>query len=108
MEEVFGVLQWYKMKLNPTKCAFFIRGKKFLGYMVSGKGIEPNSKNVEAILTMPEPICVKDVQRLTGRVVVLNRFMSKSAKRCLLFFKKMRKVPNFEWTKDCQEAFRNT
>ncbi|XP_043808349.1 uncharacterized protein LOC110604832 [Manihot esculenta] len=47
----------------------------------------------------------KDVQRLTGRVVALNRFMSRSAEKCLPFFKMLRKVPNFEWTKDCRKAF---
>ncbi|XP_043816626.1 uncharacterized protein LOC122724822 [Manihot esculenta] len=74
--------------------------------MVSGRGIEPSPKKVEAILKMPEPTCVRDVQRLTGRVVALNRFMSRLAERCLSFFKKLRKVPNFEWTKDCREAFK--
>ncbi|XP_043804435.1 uncharacterized protein LOC122721306 [Manihot esculenta] len=74
--------------------------------MVSGKGIEPNPEKVEAILKMPELTCVRDVQRLTGRVVALNRFMSRSTERCLSFFKKLRKVPNFEWTEDCREAFK--
>ncbi|XP_021592040.1 uncharacterized protein LOC110599777 [Manihot esculenta] len=78
LKEVFGVLMQYRMRLNPDKCAFFIRGK-FLGYMVNGKGIEPNLEKVEAILKMPEPTYIRDVQRLTGRVVALNRFMSKSA-----------------------------
>ena len=105
LREIFGVLDQYRMKLNPAKCAFFIRGGKFLGYMVSGKGIEPNPEKVEAILNMPEPTCVRDVQRLTGRVVALNRFMSRSAEKCLPFFKKLRKVPNFEWTEDCKKAF---
>ncbi|XP_021595170.1 uncharacterized protein LOC110602052 [Manihot esculenta] len=75
--------------------------------MVSGKGIESNLEKVEAILRMPKPTCVRDVQRLTGRVVALNIFMSKSAESCLPFFRKLRKVTNFEWTEDCQQAFRN-
>ncbi|XP_021616631.1 uncharacterized protein LOC110617941 [Manihot esculenta] len=54
---------------------------------------------------MPEPTCVRDVQRLSGKVVALNRFMSRSAERCLPFFKKLRKVSNFEWTEDCRKAF---
>ncbi|XP_021598923.2 uncharacterized protein LOC110604950 [Manihot esculenta] len=32
--------------------------------------------------------------------------MSRSAERCLPFFKKLRKVSNFEWTEDCQKAFK--
>ncbi|XP_021594341.1 uncharacterized protein LOC110601499 [Manihot esculenta] len=80
----------HKMRLNPAKCAFFISGGKFLGYMVGGQDIEPN----------PE-------KRLAGRVVALNRFMSKSAERCLPFLKKLQKVLNFEWSEDCQKAFKS-
>ncbi|XP_043812456.1 uncharacterized protein LOC122723651 [Manihot esculenta] len=106
LREVFEVLEQYRMRLNPAKCAFFIREGKFFGYMESGKDIEPNLEKLEAILKMSEPTCVRDVQRLTGRVVALNRFMSRSVERCLPFFKKLRKVPNFEWTEDCREAFK--
>lgn len=67
-----------------------------MGYMVNGKAIKPNPEKVEAILNMPEPTSIRDAQRLTGRVVALNRFMSRSSERCLPFFKKLRKVPNFE------------
>lgn len=63
-----------------------------MSYMVSGKGIESNPKKVEAILNMPELTCVRDVQRLTRRVVELNRFMSRSTERYLLFFKNLAKV----------------
>lgn len=95
------------MRLNPAKCAFFIIGGKFLGYIVSVKGIEPNLEKEEVILNMPESTCVRDIQRLTGRVVALNRFMSRSVKRCLPFFKNLRKVPNFEWSEDCRETFKS-
>lgn len=69
--------------------------------MVSGRGIEPNPGKVEAILNMPKLTCMGDVQRLTGLVIALNRFMSRSVKRCLPFLKKLSKVPNFEWSEDC-------
>lgn len=49
------------MKLNPAKWAFFIWGERFLGYMVSGQGIVPNPKKVQAILDMPVSMCVRDV-----------------------------------------------
>lgn len=48
---------------------------------------------------------MRDVQRLTGRVIALNRFMSRSIEKCLPFFNKWRKSPNFEWTKECQKVF---
>lgn len=88
-------------------CAFFIRDGKFLDYLVSENSIEPNLKKIEAILIMLEPTCVRDMQRLIGKMVVLNQFMFKSIERCLHLFKKLRKVRNLEWTENCQEAFRN-
>ncbi|KAK2996329.1 hypothetical protein RJ639_026105 [Escallonia herrerae] len=42
---------------------------------------------------------------LTGRVAALGRFMSKSAEKCLPFFKAIRKAKDFEWTEECQKSF---
>lgn len=83
----FGIMRKY----NPKKCAFAVRGGKFLGYMVTRHGILPNPKKVKAILDMPPPKNLKEMQRLTGRLVVLSRFLSKSVNRALLFFEAMKK-----------------
>lgn len=93
------------MKLNLAKCAFFIKSGKFLSYMVNARGIEPNLEKVKTILKIPKPSCIRNVQKLTWRVITLNWFMSKSTEKCLPFFKKLRKCPNFEWTEKCQWAF---
>ena len=53
------------MKLNPSKCVFGVASGKFLGFMVSQKGIEANPKKVQAIINMASPITVKEVQKLT-------------------------------------------
>ncbi|GKV49755.1 hypothetical protein SLEP1_g56488 [Rubroshorea leprosula] len=78
---------------------------KFLGYVVSKKGIEVNPEKVEAVQQMEPPRTVKDVQRLTGRVAALHRFIARSAERCLPFFKALREPKNFQWTDACQQAF---
>lgn len=72
LEEIFFVLDCYQMKLNLTKSAFFIRSRKFLGYMASSRRIKPNQEKVQAIFDMPESACIRDVQRLMGRVIMLN------------------------------------
>ncbi|CAH9109579.1 unnamed protein product [Cuscuta europaea] len=54
---------------------------------------------------MEPPRNVKEVQRLTGRLAALNRFLSKSAEKSLPFFQIMRKTAGFQWTSECQEAF---
>lgn len=52
VDEVFGVLKWYKVKLNLKKCMFRVSIGKFLGFMVSQKGIEGNSKTIKEMLDM--------------------------------------------------------
>ena len=78
------------MKLNLSKCAFGVVSGKFLGFMVSHRGIEANPKKVQAILKMMSPKIVKEVQKLTGRIVALNRFVSKATNKCLPFFKTLK------------------
>nr|XP_023887399.1 uncharacterized protein LOC111999501 [Quercus suber] len=105
LQETFETLRRYKMKLNPSKCAFGVSSGKFLGFMVSERGIEANPDKIQAILDMEPPKNIKEVQSLTGRVAALNRFVSKATDKCLPFFKILRKV--FEWTDDCQRAFQD-
>ena len=69
---------------------FGVSSGKFLGFMVSQRGIEVNLENVKVILDMVSPKTVKKVQRLTKRVAALNNFVSKATDKCLLFFKVLR------------------
>ena len=87
------------MKLNPSKCAFGVSSGKFLGFMVSQRGIEANPNKIQAILNMEPPRSVKEVQSLIGRVAPLNRFVSKATDKCLPFFKVLKKA--FEWMDEC-------
>ncbi|XP_063943205.1 uncharacterized protein LOC135150603 [Daucus carota subsp. sativus] len=93
------------MMLNPAKCAFGVGSGKFLGLMVSKRGIEANPDKIKAILDMEPPKSIRDVQKLTGRIAALGRFVSKSGDKCLPFFKALKKVKNFEWTEESQVAF---
>ncbi|GKV47366.1 hypothetical protein SLEP1_g54271 [Rubroshorea leprosula] len=114
LEETFNNLRKNKIRLNPAKCIFGVESRKFLSFMVSRRGIEVNPEKIRAIAEMKPPKSVKDIQRLTGRVAALHRFISKSADKCLPFFKIMRsaaqkhesgKQKKFEWNQDCQAAF---
>ncbi|KAL0420910.1 UNVERIFIED_CONTAM: Pro-Pol polyprotein [Sesamum latifolium] len=97
IEETFSVLRKYRLKLNPSKCAFGVRGGRFLGFMVTQRGVEANPLKIKAILDMKAPTSVNEVQRLTERIVALSRFISKAAEKNLPFFKILRKVKTFEW-----------
>ncbi|KAI5323426.1 hypothetical protein L3X38_032498 [Prunus dulcis] len=103
LSATFTILKQYKMRLNPTKCAF--RGK-FLGFMISQRGIEANPEKIQVILDMTVPKTVKDIQSLTGRVAALTRFISKATDRCAPFFKALKGTKrNITWTAECDTAF---
>ena len=78
---------------------------KFLGFMVSQKGIEVNPEKIRAIMELEPPRMVKEVQSLNGKIAALNRFVSRVTDRCLPFFRTLRR--SFEWTDECQMAFDN-
>ena len=46
LRETFDTLWLYNMKLNPGKCTFGVMAGKFLGFMVSQKGIEVNPEKI--------------------------------------------------------------
>ena len=105
LQETFNTLRRYNMKLNPSKCAFGVASGKFLGFMVSHRGIEANPKKIKAILDMKPPQNIKEVESLTGQVIVLNRFVSKATDKCLPFFRVLKRA--FEWMNECQIAFQD-
>ena len=76
LEETFKTLRKYQMKLNPSKCAFGVSSGKFLGFMVSQRGIEANPDKIRAILEMQPLRTIKETQRLTRRIAALNCFVS--------------------------------
>jgi hypothetical protein len=55
LRETFKTLRSHKMKLNLAKCAFCVSSGKFLGFMVSQRGIEANPEKVNAVLGMQSP-----------------------------------------------------
>ena len=103
LAEAFQVLKDYKMKLNPIKCAFGVSAGKFLGFIVNSRGIEANPDKIRVVLDMRPPLNTKEVQRLTGRIDVLSRFVSRSSDKCQPFFQILKKA--FQWDAHCEEAF---
>ncbi|KAJ9542676.1 hypothetical protein OSB04_029182 [Centaurea solstitialis] len=79
LKQSSDILRQYKMKLNPTKCSFGVRAGKFLGN-------------------------IKEIQKLTGRVAALTRFISRSLDKCHLFYNVLRKNQGFLWTDEHEKA----
>lgn len=79
------------MKLNPKKCVFRVKRGKCLGFLVDERGIEANPDKIKAILNMSSPRNVRKVQRLTGCLTLLGRFLSHSADKSLLYFRALKR-----------------
>ncbi|GKD98950.1 reverse transcriptase domain-containing protein, partial [Tanacetum coccineum] len=97
------------MKLNPKKCTFGVEEGMLLGYKVKSKGLKVCPDKVDAVLNLPSPKCLKDVQKLNGKLASLNRFLAKSVEKSLPFFKTLRKCTkksDFHWTTEEEKAFK--
>jgi hypothetical protein len=105
LQETFVNFRQAGLKLNPEKCVFGVKKGKFLGYLVSTKGIEANLSKIEAILHMEPPSIKKGAQRLAGILASLNRFISRLAERSLPFFEILKSAEVFQWGPAQQKAF---
>nr|CAN82844.1 hypothetical protein VITISV_005761 [Vitis vinifera] len=105
LQEVFHLLRKYDMKLNPSKCAFGVSAGKFLGFMVSQRGIEVSPYQIKAVMETPPPRNKKELQRLTGKLVALGRFIARFTDELRPFFLAIRKAGTHGWTESCQNAF---
>ncbi|XP_013608132.1 PREDICTED: uncharacterized protein LOC106314869 [Brassica oleracea var. oleracea] len=106
LQECFNILNNFGMKLNPTKCTFGVASGEFLGYLVTEREIEANPKQIVALVDTLPPRSVREVQRLTGKIAALNRFISRSTDRCLPFYKLLKGNKKFEWNIECDSALK--
>ncbi|KAL0439395.1 UNVERIFIED_CONTAM: hypothetical protein Slati_2422500 [Sesamum latifolium] len=92
-------------KTQPSQMCVWSTRRSFSGFMVTQRGIEANPLKIKAILDMKASTCVNEVQRLTGRIATLSRFISKAAEKSLPFFKVLRKEKTFEWDAPWKKAY---
>ena len=93
------------MKLNPLKCAFGVSGGRFLGFMVTQRGIEANPAQLKTILQSPAPSSKKGIQQPTGRLAALRRFISRFPDRLKPFFATLKGANRGEWNEECDLTF---
>ena len=84
--------------LNPTKCTFGVPAGKLLGFLVSSRGIEANPKKIGAIERMKLPQTLGDVQKFTGCLASLSRFISRLGEKAMPLYQLMKKSEHFTWT----------
>jgi hypothetical protein len=97
-------LRQYRWKLNPNKCIFGVPSGKLLSFIISHRSIEANPEKISTITNMKLPLCIEDMQKLTGCMVALNRFISKLGERGLPFLKLLKHEKKFVWTPEADQA----
>ena len=105
LTSIFEIRREHKLRLNTSKCSFGVGSGKFLGYMVTHRGIEVNPDQIKAINNLQPPRNPKKVQKLTRMMTALNKFISRSADRCRLFFFLLHIWKEFEWSEECVVVF---
>ena len=72
LRNIFDILRRYKLRLNASKCSFGVRSGKFLGYMITHRGIGVNLDQIKTINNLQPPQNPKEVQRFTRMTTTLN------------------------------------
>ncbi|KAJ3698316.1 hypothetical protein LUZ61_002021 [Rhynchospora tenuis] len=93
LEKVFTKMRQVGMRLNPKKSFFCLSSGKFLGFIISERGIEAHPDKCQAVVNLKSPKSIKEVQGLTGKIAALSRFISKSAMLCKPFFDEYLSTP---------------
>ena len=94
----FDNLRTYDIRLNLEKCVFGVPAGKLLGFIVSNRGIEANPAKIRALSQLATPTDLKQVQKLTGCVAALSRFISRLGEKALPLYRLLRRTDHFEWT----------
>jgi len=105
LSAIFSALRQYNLRLNPDKCVFGVDRGKFLGFMLTQRGIEANPEKCKAIIEMRSPTTIKEVQRLIGRLTAISRFLLKLAEQTQPIVQLLTKPARLTWTDDCEIFF---
>ncbi|CAL1411103.1 unnamed protein product [Linum trigynum] len=105
LRETFEALREHNLRLNPLKCVFGAEAGKFLGFMITKRGIEVDPKKITAVQQLLAPRSALEIQSLNGKIAALGRFILRSADKCAPFFKTLKSGTKFALTKECEAAF---
>jgi hypothetical protein len=85
LHTIFLRCQFYHIRLNPQKCVFCIESSRLLGFIVSHQGIQVDPLKVKAILNLPPPSSLRQLQILQGKANFLHHFIPNYAELTLGF-----------------------
>lgn len=105
LKEVFDLMCIHCLKMNPAKSFLGVSSGKFLGFVITSKGIHLDPEKVCAIQKMQPPKNLKELRGLQGRLAYILRFISNLSGQCQPFSRLMKMGVSFIWDQSCQDIF---
>jgi hypothetical protein len=107
LEQVLDKLADYGFTCNPDKCVFFQDSVSYLGFRIDKHGKTPDPTRVEAIIRMPPPTNIKELEAFIGKINYYGQFISNFSSKCQILNQLRKKNTRWNWTTDCQTAFKH-
>jgi hypothetical protein len=105
LRAIFLHYRFYHIHLNPHKCVFCVEFGRLVGFIVSHQGIKVDPLKVEAILNLPPPSTLRQLQSLQGKANFLRRFILNYVEITLGFTRLLKKGSEFVWDTIANKAF---
>ncbi|XP_045779560.1 uncharacterized protein LOC123877097 [Maniola jurtina] len=95
------------LKLNKDKCKFSVKEVCFLGYVFSKEGAKVDQEKVKAIVNMPTPTNVKELQRVLGMINYLGPFIQNMSEKTQVLRNLLKKDSVWVWDENCEKSFQS-
>ena len=105
LRHVFLICRKYGISLNPKKSLFGLEEGKLLGHIISKDGIRIDPDIIQAILQVPHPRNIKELQAFLGKINFLRRFIPNLAKLIRLLNNMLKKDSKVKWMVEAKQAF---
>lgn len=105
LKQVFLCLRSSNLKVNPKKCFFFKKEIKYLGYLVSEKGIATDQEKISAVRDWPVPRTKKQLRSFLGFCSYYRKFVRGFSLIAKPLFCLTENLSKFVWTDQCEIAF---
>ena len=105
LQEIFSRLREAKLKLAPKKCTLIRQKVKFLGHMISEKGVATDLDKLHAVSAWPRPMNALEVRQYLGLCSYYRRFVANFADIARPLYQCTERNQTFEWTTEAEQAF---
>ncbi|CAF3331177.1 unnamed protein product [Rotaria socialis] len=105
LDMVLSKLLEFGFRCNPEKCLFFQDEVSYLGFIIDRHGKRPDPGRVEAIIKMPAPKNVKELEAFIGKVNYYGQFISNFSDKCKSLNHLRKQNTRWEWSQEYQKSF---